>query len=293
MHYSEGSMWRPLFETTGNMLQLATGCTHNACRFCPMYKATSFSLSPREEIAADIDEFARYWMNHERIFLTGGNALGLPFEHLQWALELIGEKMPDIGSIGCFARVADVKDKTNNELRELAALGVDDIAIGAESGYGPALAFMGKGHTATDIVEQCARLDDVGISYSLFYVTGIAGADKWEENARATIDVFGQTHPKCIMIHTLTLFPNTPLAHDVETGKFAPEAEMNILREQRLFYAEYPNEVYVMGGHLSNAARFNALLPRDREDALAYLDECIAHTSEESLQKYHSSIKHM
>ncbi|MBO4364941.1 MAG: radical SAM protein [Eggerthellaceae bacterium] len=275
------------------MLQLAMGCTHNACKFCPMYKNAPFALSSREEITADIDEFARFWMNHDRFFLTGGNALGLPYEHLRWALELMREKMPDVGNIGCFARVADVKGKTDDELHELATLGIDDIAIGAECGYDPALAFMGKGHTSADIIEQCARLDNAGISYSLFYVTGIAGAGKWEENARATLDVFGQTHPKRIMIHTLTVFPNTPLAHDVETGAFVPETEMNILREQRLFYAEYPNEVYVMGGHHSNAARFNALLPRDREDALAYLDECMAHASEESLQKYHRSIKHM
>lgn len=295
MHYSEGSWWRPLFEDTQASLQLGVGCAHNACRFCTMYKKAGFSVSPREEVEADIDEMARAYSWHapERVFLTGGDALGLPFEHLKWALALAREKMPGIREFGCFARVGDVKAKTDEELRSLAELGVDDVSIGAESGYDPALAFMSKGHDATDIVEQCARLDEAGIGYDLFYLAGIAGAGKWEENVRATVDVFGRTRPRRIMIHTMTLFPGARLADDIASGAFTPSDEMDILRELRMLNAELTNEVFMLGAHYGNAAPYNALLPRDREKILEYFDARIAGWTEERLRAFRRGVKSM
>ena len=126
-------------------------------------------------------------------------------QRLRETIEDIRASMPMVHTIGCFARIEDVGRKSDEELRELARLGVSDISIGAESGLDDALAFMRKGHTAADIVEQCRRLDEAGITYDLFYLAGIAGAGRYEENVRATVDTFGKTNPKRIMIHTLTL----------------------------------------------------------------------------------------
>ena len=294
MHYSEGAHWRPVFETTPAALQIATGCEHNACKFCTMYKQTRFRLSDRAEIEADIDEMARIWIvQPERIFLTGGNAFGVPQNHLVFALKLIREKLPRVKSIGCFARVGDVKAKTDDELRELAELGIDDISIGAEGGYDPALAFMGKGHTAADIVEQCARLDAADIAYGLFYLAGIAGAGKWEENVRATVEVYGQTHPRRIMVHTLTQFEGAPLLRDIERGDFTPEDELDILRELRTLCAELPIRTFVLAAHHGNAAPFNARLPEDRDAILAHLDCAIARWDEETLRAMRAQVTSM
>lgn len=292
MHYSEGSKWRPLFETTPAMLQIATGCGHNACKFCTMYKGTRFHLSDRAKIEADIVEMAHVWLvPPKRIFLTGGNAFGAPQDHLVFALKLIREQLPRTKSVGCFARVGDVKQKTDDDLRELAELGVDDISIGAEGGYDPALAFMGKGHTAADIVEQCARLDAVGIAYDLFYLAGIAGAGKWEENARATVDVYGRTHPRRIMVHTLTRFEDAPLLRDIERGDFVPEDELDILRELRMLCAELPISTFILAAHNSNVAPFNARLPEDRDEVLAFLDRKIERGDEETLRAMRREVR--
>lgn len=294
MHYSQGSQWRPLFEKTQAALQIATGCGHNACKFCTMYKSTRFHLSERAEIEADIDEMSRIWLvPPERIFLTGGNAFGVPQKHLVFALRLIREKLPNTKSIGCFARVADVKAKTDDDLRELVELGIDDISIGAEGGYDPALAFMGKGHNAADIEEQCRRLDEVGMAYDLFYLAGMAGAGKWEENVRATVDVYGRTHPRRIMVHTLTRFEGAPLLRDIERGDFVPEDELDILRELRMLCAELPIRVFMLAAHYGNAAPFNAWLPDDRDDVLAFLDRRIERGDEETLRAMRKQVKSM
>ncbi len=187
-------MWHPLFEGTHAMLQLATGCSHNACKFCTMHKETKFAISPTDEIIEDIKELADATrLNKSRVFLTGGNAFCLPQKSLVKSLESLRAQIPEVKSIGTFARVEDVKRKSDEDLRQLAALGIDDISIGAESGYDPALKFMRKGHTAADIIEQCARLDAAGISYNLFYLAGIAGKGGGPENAEATAEVFGRT----------------------------------------------------------------------------------------------------
>ena len=293
MHYGQGAFLRPLFETSGNMLQLVTGCSHNACKFCTVYKGARFAVSPREEVEADLDEMARGWRDPQRVFLTGGNAFGLPNGKLRDAIALAREKMPKLGSIGCFARIGDVKGKTDDELAELAALGIDDISIGAETGYDPALEFMRKGHTAIDIVEQCARLDAAGISYDLFYLAGIAGAGRWEDNVRATVEVYGHTHPRRIMIHTLTIFPGAPLIADIESGAFVPEDELDVLRELRMLNADLTNEVFMLGAHYGNAVSYNASLPRDREKVLAYFDHVIATATEEQLREFRRGIKSM
>ena len=57
-------------------------------------------------------------------------------------------------SIGGFARIADVAARSDEELRAWARLGVDDISIGAESGFDPALKYMRKPNTAADLVRQ-------------------------------------------------------------------------------------------------------------------------------------------
>ncbi len=292
MHYSKGAMWRPLFEDTDAFLQVATGCSHNACKFCTMHKGTTFSLSPEDEVAADIQELAAAtWVRKKRVFLTGGNSLCIPQERLVKTLKLLHDQIPQVQSVGTFARVADVRRKSDDDLRQLAALGVSDISIGAETGYDPALAFMRKGHTAADIVEQCARLDRAGITYNLFYLAGIAGEGNGEKNARATAQVFGQTHPNRIMIHTLTLFDGADLHDDIAAGDFTPSSEVGILQELRVLVQELPISTFLLGGHIGNVAPFNACLPEHREEVLRYLDHAIAGANEAELEEFRKSMK--
>lgn len=294
MHYSEGAYWRPLFEQTEAMLQVAQGCSHNKCRFCTMFKGSAFTISPEDEVRADIMELAQSsWKDPDRVFLTGGNAFCLPMQRLRETIEGIRASMPKVHTIGCFARIEDVGRKSDEELRKLARLGVSDISIGAESGLDDALTFMRKGHTAADIIEQCGRLDEAGITYDLFYLAGIAGAGRYEENVRATVETFGKTSPKRIMIHTLTLFPGSPLKEAIENGAFVPSSETDILRELRLFVELMQNETFLLGAHIGNTAPFNALVPQQREQVLEYLDARIANADEERLAHFRSHLKSM
>ena len=81
MHYT-GTVWRPPFEFRSLLLQVTTGCSHNGCSFCSMYRETPFRVSPMEEVRADLSEAARRFPETERIFLLSGDAFVLPAERL-------------------------------------------------------------------------------------------------------------------------------------------------------------------------------------------------------------------
>ena len=67
MNYT-GMIYRPPMEAASILLQVTTGCSHNKCAFCYMYHDIPFSVSPMEEVLADIDEASGLWPDAERVF---------------------------------------------------------------------------------------------------------------------------------------------------------------------------------------------------------------------------------
>lgn len=288
MHFT-GNIWRPPYEAGSALIQVTSGCMHGKCRFCSLYN-TPFRLSPREEVEADLRELAAYMPHARRVFVTGANPFGVANRKLVPLLRLIRKRMPSVQSIGGFIRIADVRRKSDDDLRELADAGADNLTIGVETGYDPALTYMEKGHSAADIVEQCLRLDAAGISYTFFYLTGIAGAGKGVEAARASAEIFNRVHPVLVGILSMTLFPESRLYADVEAGRFVPAGEIECLEEIRELVAELEGPVDVSTAHVSDAVHIAGLLPRDRARLLRALDSAIAHADELQLRRRRDSI---
>lgn len=189
MHYT-GTIWRPPYEASSLLLEVTAGCTHHKCKFCTLYSDLPFKfrMSPPEDIKADLKEASsvfRLWKTHKttRTFLTGANPFVLKFERLMEIANLIHEYFPGNKTIGCFARITDITLKTDDELAALRKAGYDGLTIGIETGDNKALQFMNKGYQSDDIVKECNRLDNVGISYSFFYLTEISGAGRGELGA--------------------------------------------------------------------------------------------------------------
>ena len=55
MHYT-GMTFRPPYEANSLLLQVTTGCSHNACTFCVMYKDVPYCVSSWDEIDTDLRE---------------------------------------------------------------------------------------------------------------------------------------------------------------------------------------------------------------------------------------------
>ncbi|HAM15017.1 MAG TPA: radical SAM protein [Eggerthellaceae bacterium] len=265
------------------MLQVSDGCTHGACKFCDIYTGIPFHPSPMNEILEDIDEIARTATAlTRRIYLTGGNPFALPNARLVEIFDAVEERIPTVVSYGGFCRITDIARKTDAELAELAARGVNDLAIGGESGHDEVLAFMNKAQTASDLVEQGKRLNAAGIDFTLFYLAGLAGAGRGQENAITSARAFSAAQPRTILIVTLTPTKTWPLKRDIEEGRWTPASEVETAREIRTFIANLDCSAHIVCSHDSDVIRFDGLLPGDQEKMLQLMDARIPKINEQA-----------
>ena len=311
MHYT-GTIWRPPYEASSLLLEATAGCTHHRCKFCTLYNDLPFRfrMSPLADVESDLQEAQLLSTDPialltarlqglprpehiRRAFLTGANPFVLSGRRLMDIAELIQKYMPSIKTIGCFARITDVTQKSDEELASLRQAGYDGLTIGIETGDDEALDFMNKGYAAADIVEQCRRLDRAGIGYSFFYLVGISGAGRGEIGAKATAEVCNQLHPALIGVNMLTVYPDAELYQEIQRGRWKEESELEKYREVRtlLENLNIPTRFAAMGA--SNAFQFQGSLPEEREVLAAALDRIIETVGEEELRAYRVNLRHL
>ena len=104
MHFAS-TVVRPPYEGRSMYLQVTSGCSHNACKFCTYYKDAKFAVSPIEEIKSDLQEIKNSGYIFPRIFLQGADPFILGFERLKTIIELIHEYLPFVKSVGGYGRV--------------------------------------------------------------------------------------------------------------------------------------------------------------------------------------------
>ena len=299
MHYT-GTIWRPPYEASSLLLEVTAGCTHHKCKFCTLYEELPFKfrLSPLEDIEADLKEASniiKMWNNANitRIFLTGANPFVLSYDRLMMIADLIHKYIPTSQTIGCFARVTDIPLKSDAALLSLRNAGYDGLTIGIETGDDDALRFMNKGYLAADIVAQCKRLDQAGISYSFFYLTSISGSGRGELGAKLTADVCNQVHPKLIGANMLTIYPESELYQEIQRGTWTEESEIEKYQEVKALIANLTIPVTFAAMGASNAFQLHGVLPQDKEKLLATIDQIISEVGEDALRQYRKTLPHL
>ena len=93
MHFAS-TVVRPPYEANSVFLQITSGCSHNACRFCTYYKDAPFGVSPLDEVKEDLQELKEYGVSFPRIWLQGADPFLLTFDKLKTVAELIHEYLP-------------------------------------------------------------------------------------------------------------------------------------------------------------------------------------------------------
>lgn len=299
MHYT-GTIWRPPYEASSLLLEATAGCTHHRCKFCTLYADLpfKFKMSPLKDIESDLKEAKaqlQLWSNCQvsRTFLTGANPFALNTQRLIEIAGLVQKYFSGNQTIGCFSRITDIALKSEKELLELSAAGYNGLTIGIETGDDIALEFMQKGYLSKDILVQCKRLDDAGIRYHFFYLTGISGAGRGEEGAKITAQVFNQLHPQIIGANMLTVYPDSELYREIQRKNWAEESELEKYRELRtlVYHLNIPVWFGAMGA--SNPIPIQGELPGDREKILSALDEIIETVPESELWSYRKNLRHL
>ena len=294
MHY-DGTIWRPPYEAYSLLIQVTAGCTHHSCKFCTLYEDLPFKfrMSPLSEVKEDLTEASHYVRNVPRIFFTGANPFVLSTDKLKTLAKMVKEYYPNYKSIGCFGRITDVKNKTVEELKELRALGYDGITFGVETGDDEALVFMNKGYRREDIIEQCKKMEEAGISYNFFYLTGISGAGRGEIGAKATAEVFNQCHPQIIDASMMTIYKTSELYKEIQKGNWKEESEIEKLAELKTLIENLTIEARFATDGASNLIQVRGNLPTDQKKLVKYLERLIATADEAALREYRVNLKHL
>lgn len=265
-----GPTYRPPFEANSLLLQVTTGCSHNKCAFCTMYRKVPFSIESMEQIEADLNEASEKFTGMKRVFLENGDAFVLSAERLTEIAELIHQKLSSVETIAMYASINNIKTKTDEELAALRKLGINALNIGLESGMDYVLDYMQKGYTSEEALIQLQRLEKAGIAYGLNIIFGAAGSELRKAHAIKTAELINQVHPYLIFTGTIHAEEGCPLYEDMKNGIFKENTIGEYLEEEELFLQRLNVDNCVFFGlHPSNIVEMRGILGKDKEEMLA------------------------
>lgn len=290
MHFTNRT-WRPPYESSSFIIQATSGCTHNKCRFCSLYKTECFRMSPLNEWEEDLKELSFYQPTARRIFWTGANPFAMSYENLKTRALLVHDYLTECQTMAMFASIRDIKQKKVWQLRQLKSLGINGLSIGTESGDDLTLRLANKGYTAKDIIDQCRKLDEAGMEYYFVYMTGLAGKGNGYRNAINSAKLFSKVNPRFISVDSLTLFEDTDLYQMAQRKEFIPASEKERLEELQIFIKNLQIRVHLFANSKSNYYPLSAYLPKERETAISELQHIIDTISEEEMTLYRNSLK--
>ena len=214
-------------------IPVSVGCPYNKCTFCGFYKHLEYRELPLEDIEAELARISEAGGKPERIMLGDGNPLWMPFDRLKQIVEMIEHYLPSCTAIASDATIQAIERKSDAELAWLADHGYRMLYIGIESGLDDVLEFVHKDHDNKEAREQIARLHKAGIDFSAHIMTGVAGAGRGIENARATAALINELRPVHICNFSIYVGPVTELGLDEEDGLFEQAAPLENLLEMR------------------------------------------------------------
>lgn len=226
-------IYRPPSEAYTLLLQVSSGCSHNKCSYCSMYKGTPFKMESLEQIEKDLIKAKKTHKNTPRIYLLNGDPFCLSANKLKSVAKLIHKHLPNCKTISMYASISNIKDKTMQELKELRSLGINDLYIGVETGFDESLKRINKGNTSKEASTQLQRLNEASIDFISIIMYGVAGKGRGIENALATAHLLNSVQSKAIALMNLTLIPGTDLYEEGKRGDFVEASEKEKLIEEK------------------------------------------------------------
>lgn len=289
MNFSSG-INRPPYETADGFLQTTQGCSHNHCLFCTYFKDKKFKKSSIEEIESDIKEIPKYFGEPKRIFLQGADGFAADYDVLMKTAELLKKYVPSVKSIGGYARIDNFYNKTESQLKNMAAVGYFNPYIGVESGDDVVLKRINKGYTAAQAREVLEKIDASGLPFIVNFLNGAGGHNYGLTNARLTAKLYDGLHPTMVNTSMLTLVPSTPLYRAMVNGAYEESTETEKLQEIYEFVRCLTNDTIFMNEHASNLFHVQCRIPDSKKELLAYIHKFIIDNDEKDLRKYREVI---
>ena len=274
MHYT-GQIYRPPSEYDTPLLEVSIGCSHNKCNFCMMYKNTPFRLSPMDHIREDIEELQSCGVPFKKIYLLNGDPWCLPTKNLLEIAELIHNHLPSVKSISSYVSIKNLMQKSQEEVNELRAASYNDLHIGVETAYAPALDFLNKGSTLDDVYEQIAKINHAKFRYNVLLMLGVAGKGNAEKNTEANAKFLNATKPRIISVMPTTIAFGSKLEKSCNTCDFIEQNQLEMINEEKILINAIDYNAYFYGSHNMNLVPVSGFL-KAKEKLIATLNQGIA-----------------
>lgn len=276
----EGRICRPAFEKGAFKLPISVGCSYNQCKFCDLFKDLKFKIIDDEIVYDEIKRVKNVTGMPVVCFLGDGNAFHNKAERLIKIITYVKDNIPSIKHIRMDSTITDIKNKTNEELKELSLAGIDVLYIGIESGLDDVLQFMNKEHrTNEEAKEQIDRLHKYNINYSAHIMAGVSGEGRGIENAKALAKFLNETKPVSITNFTMFVTKNLILYKDIIEEKFRPASDIESLNEAKELINDMNVETDIDSFHDNIPYRVKGHLPQDKEKLIKQIESMITKLS--------------
>lgn len=272
----EGTLYRPPSEADSYILQATIGCSWNACTYCDMYRDKRYRVRDLEQTLLDVEMAGAILPEVRKVFVADGDALAMPLEHWRPILEALDDLGP-LKRVSCYATARNVLEKTDDELAELARLGLTRLYIGPESGDDVTLKKIAKGATFEEHVKAAERAHAAGMELSVIALLGAGGTERSAEHARATADLVTAMDPAFFAALTLTVVPGTPMDRQLKKGTFTLPDPLVLLGELRTILEHArPTDALFRTNHASNRLPLAGRIPRDSAKLVQVIDLALA-----------------
>lgn len=268
---------RPPSEAYSYLVLAMSGCSHNACTFCPTYKNRTFGLRDIEVVKKEFDAGYR---GQKRVFLADGDAMCIPTDRL---IELIRHiRNHDVERVSSYATPRSILRKSATELKGLRGSGLDMVYMGVESGSEAVLESVKKGVSRAEIIHAGRKVKSCGIKLSVTIILGLGGRENTVQHALDTATILNEIQPDYIGALTLMVVKGCELYYN---NDFKQLNDFEYLKELLMIIENLDVKSVFRSNHASNYLSVGGDLPDDKEKMIAVLRKFIDGSDINKLKK--------
>lgn len=273
-------LFRPPSEARSLIFQVTNGCSWNRCTYCEMYTDAQKKFRPRAEteVLAEIRACAEQGLEPRRVFLADGDALVLSMRRLRTILGEIRASLPSVSRVSSYCLPSNLKHKSDEDLRELAELGLKIVYVGAESGDDQILRNIDKGETYATTADALLRSSAAGIKTSVMILNGIGGKTFSRQHALASARLVNDTQPDYLATLVLTFYRGREKFEAGFDHRFDELDTVDLCKEMKILLeaTELENTIF-RSDHVSNHMVLKGVLGKDKYRLLEQIDTSIAY----------------
>jgi len=243
-----------------------------------MYTAEqkSFHVRKQEIIDSEILAVSQQYSDIRKVFLADGDAMTLSVRRLKEILLSIKKYLPNVQRVSSYCLPRNLKNKTVEDLEELAELGLKILYIGCESGDDEVLEKINKGETYQSSKDALLKIKGAGIKSSVMILNGMGGVELSNQHAINSARLMNYCQPDYLFTLVVSYPVGEQRVQQGFSGRYKQLTREQLFKEISLFLGELELESTIFrSDHASNYLVLKGVLGKDKEKLLAQVNLAI------------------